>query len=201
MRNVVLFDSHPVILTGLREFLGGLGKDFVFFETNTISGVSQYLSQHKIDLVVAGLNEKAGIDSRLVAKYRTIRWVIMYNDNLYKKALSLMLSGAIGCISKACRDDEAEACIRDVLAARPYICQTTLQKFGYEFIFDPINHAYIRNFLKYNFQRKPNTLSAREHEVATLLVTGMKTSEIAALLKIRNSTVSTIKRTIMLKKM
>ena len=200
MLNVILYDSHPIILRGLKEFFKNLGNQFTFFETNTVSGVSKFLASHKVDLVVAGINEKTGIDNRLIQKHSTIPWVIMYNDNLYKKALSLVLSGASACISKGCSDLETEKCLREVLDARRYICESTLQKFGYEFLFDPGNQAQIRNFLKYNLQRKPNKLSPREQQVASLLVSGMKTSEIATELNVRHSTVSTIKRTVMLKK-
>jgi DNA-binding NarL/FixJ family response regulator len=124
----------------------------------------------------------------------------MYNDNLYKKALSLVLSGASACISKGSPDQETETCLREVLESRRYICESTLNKFGYEFLFDPGNQAQIRNFLKYNLKRKQNKLSPREQQVANLLISGMKTSEIAAALNVRHSTVSTIKRTVMLKK-
>ncbi len=200
MLHVILYDSHPIILTGLKEFFKNLGKDFKFYETNTVAGISKYLSNHNIDLVVAGVNEKTGIDARMIQKYSTIPWVIMYNDNLYKKALSLVLAGASACISKGCQDSETETCLLEVLDTKRYICQNTLKTFGYEFLFDPTNQAQIRNFLKYNLQRKPNKLSPREEQVANLLISGMKTSEIATALNVRHSTVSTIKRTVMLKK-
>jgi len=200
MLHVILYDSHPIILRGLKEFFKNLGNEFTFFETNTVSGVAKFLAARKIDLVVAGLNEKTGIDTRIIQKHSTTPWVIMYNDNLYKKALSLVLSGASACISKGSRDTETERCLREVLASRRYICESTLEKFGYEFLFDPVNQAQIRNFLKYNLQRKPNKLSPREQQVANLLLSGMKTSEIATALNVRHSTVSTIKRTVMLKK-
>lgn len=200
MLHVILYDSHPIILRGLKEFFKNLGNEFTFFETNTVAGVSKYLASHKVDLVVVGVNEKTGIDAKLIQRYSAIPWVIMYNDNLYKKALSLVLSGASACISKGCRDLETEKCLREVLDSRRYICESTLQKFGYEFLFDPVNQAQIRNFLKYNLQRKPNKLSPREQQVANLLVSGMKTSEIASALNVRHSTISTIKRTVMLKK-
>lgn len=200
MLHVILYDSHPIILRGLKEFFKNLGNEFTFFETHTVSGISKYLASHKVDLVVVGVNEKTGIDAKLIQRYSAIPWVIMYNDNLYKKALSLVLSGASACISKGCRDLETEKCLREVLDSRRYICESTLQKFGYEFLFDPGNQAQIRNFLKYNLQRKPNKLSPREQQVANLLVSGMKTSEIASALNVRHSTISTIKRTVMLKK-
>ncbi|MGN7888275.1 LuxR C-terminal-related transcriptional regulator [Dyadobacter sp. 22481] len=200
MLHVILYDSHPIILTGLKEFFKNIENEFTFFETNTISGLSKHLLHHKIDLVVAGINEKTGIDTRMIQRHSAIPWVIMYNDNLYKKALSLVLSGAGACISKGSSDLETETCLREVLESRRYICGSTLEKFGYEFLFDPGNQAQIRNFLKYNLQRKPNKLSPREQEVANLLISGMKTSEIATALSVRHSTISTIKRTVMLKK-
>lgn len=200
MLHVILYDSHPITLTGLKEFFKNLGKEFTFFETNTVSGLSRHLLHHKIDMVVAGVNEKTGIDTRMIQRHNTIPWVIMYNDNLYKKALSLVLSGASACISKGSTDLETETCLREVLESRRYICESTLKRFGYEFLFDPGNQAQIRNFLKYNLQRKPNKLSPREQQVANLLISGMKTSEIATALSVRHSTISTIKRTVMLKK-
>lgn len=200
MSHVILYDSHPIILRGLKELFKNLGNEFTFLEAHTVAGVSKYLASHKIDLIVAGVNEKAGIDAKLIQRHSSIPWVIMYNDNLYKKALSLVLSGASACISKGCRDVETERCLREVLASRRYLCESTLQKFSYEFLFDPVNQSQIRNFLKYNLQRKPNKLSPREQQVANLLISGMKTSEIAAALNVRHSTVSTIKRTVMLKK-
>ncbi|OJV17229.1 MAG: hypothetical protein BGO21_07565 [Dyadobacter sp. 50-39] len=200
MLNVILYDSHPIILRGLKEFFKNLGNEFTFFETNSVNGISKFLAGHPIDLVVAGMNEKTGIDAKMIQKHNAIPWVVMYNDNLYKKALSLLVAGATACISKGSSDLETEQCLREVLHARRYICESTLQKFGYEFLFDPTNQAQIRNFLRYNLQRKPNKLSPREQEVANLLVSGMKTSEIATTLNVRHSTVSTIKRTVMLKK-
>ncbi|MDR6808507.1 DNA-binding NarL/FixJ family response regulator [Dyadobacter sp. BE34] len=200
MLHVILYDSHPIILRGLKEFFKNLEHEFTFLETGTVAGISKYLANHKVDLVVVGVNEKTGLDAKIIQKYNTIPWVIMYNDNLYKRALSLVLSGASACISKGCPDLETEKCLREVLASRRYICESTLQKFGYEFLFDPGNQSQIRNFLKYNLQRKPNKLSPREQQVAGLLVSGMKTSEIATALNVRHSTVSTIKRTVMLKK-
>lgn len=200
MLHVILYDSHPIILRGLKEFFKNLENEFTFLETGTVAGVSKYLASHKIDLVVVGVNEKTGIDAKIIQRHNTIPWVIMYNDNLYKKALSLVLSGASACISKGCSDQETEKCLREVLASRRYICESTLHKFGYEFLFDPGNQSQIRNFLKFNLQRKPNKLSPREQQVAGLLVSGMKTSEIATVLNVRHSTVSTIKRTVMLKK-
>jgi DNA-binding NarL/FixJ family response regulator len=200
MRNVILYDSHPVIIRGLRELFSSFGDDFAFFETNNINGISKYISTHKIHLIVAGINEKTDIDARTIEKHNSIPWVILYNDNLYKKALSLVLSGAMACLSKGCGSGETEKCILEALQSHCYICEKTLHKFGYEFLFDVNNQGYVRNFLKFNMERKPNKLSPREQEVANLLVSGMRTSEIAALLKIKHSTASTIKRTIMLKK-
>ncbi|ACT93414.1 response regulator transcription factor [Dyadobacter fermentans] len=200
MLNVILYDSHPIILTGLKEFFRSIGKEFVFFETTTVGGISKFLSQRPIHLIVVGLNERTGIEARIIQRNSTIPWVIMYNDNLYKKALTLLLSGASACISKGCGDQETEKCLNEVLASRTYICESTLHQFGYEFLFDPANQAHIRNFLKYNLHRKPSRLSPREQQVAGMLVNGMRTSEIATALNVRHSTISTIKRTIMLKK-
>lgn len=200
MTNLLLFDSHPIIRRGLKELLKDLEEEFTFYEAGSVTSLKKILAQHPIDLIVAGLNERSKIDGPLISKHSSIPWVLMYGDEMYQSALLLTVSGAMGCISKRACAEETKRCFTEVLHSNVFVCSSTLKKFGHEYLFDAQSRNFLKTFLHLGVREKQENLTTREKEIALLLLKGLRTSEIALALNLKQSTISTIKKNIFLKK-
>lgn len=199
MIKVILFDSHPIIFRGIKEVFKELGKEFVFIETSDADELFACLDQRQINLVVAGINENSNLDPKIIRKYKSTPWIILYNDNLYKKALACFLSGARGLLSKSANYVETIYCCREVFEDRFYICERTSHSLSQELLFDYSCRDLLRLFLKAKSKQLHKKLTSREKEVASLLLRGFRTSEIAERLNLKITTISTMKRSILYK--
>lgn len=200
MTNLLIFDSHPIIRRGLKELLTEMDESFTYFETASVNGLKKIMNQQRIDLIVIGLNEKTKIDSSLISKYDAVPWILMYNDDMYQEALLLTIAGAMGCIAKSACIAETKKCITEVLKSNVFVCNNTLTKFGYEYLFNSDHRNHFNTFFYTGLKTRKVILSSREKEIAGLLLKGQRTSEIATTLNLKQSTISTIKRSIFLKK-
>lgn len=200
MTNLLVFDSHPVIRRGLKELLTDLEEEFAFFEASSVATLKKILAHQQIDLVVAGLNEKSKIDGSLISKHGSIPWILMYNDEMYQNALLLTVSGAMGCIAKKACAEETKRCFTEVLRSNAFVCSGTLKKFGYDYLFNSQSRNFLKTFLHLGVREKQENLTKREKEIAMMLLKGLRTSEIALTLNLKQSTISTIKKNIFLKK-
>lgn len=199
MVTVMLFDSHPIIFRGIKEVLKELDQEFIFIETSDTDELFACLDQKKIDLVVAGINENSNLDPKIIRKQKSTPWIILYNDNLYKKALACFLNGARGLLSKSANYVETIYCCREVFEDRFYICERTSHSLSQELLFDYGCRDFLRFFLKAKSKQLRRKLTSREKEVASLLLRGLRTSEIADRLNLKITTISTMKRSILQK--
>lgn len=199
MVTVILFDSHPIIFRGIREVLKEFGQEFIFIETSDTNELFDYLDQNPINLVLAGINENSSLDPKIIKKRKSTSWIILYNDNLYKKALAFFLNGARGLLSKSANYVETIYCCKEVFEDRFYICERTSQALSQELLFDYSCRDLLRSFLKAKSKQLSKKLTSREKEVASLLLRGFRTSEIADRLNLKITTISTMKRSILQK--
>ena len=199
MVTVILFDSHPIIFRGIKEVFKGLGQEFIFIETSDTDELFDYLDRKQINLVVAGINENSNLDQRIIKKQKYTPWIILYNDNLYKKALMCFLNGARGLLSKSANYVETISCCREVIEGGFYVCERTYHSLSHELLFDYSCRDFLSFFLKAKSKQLGRKLTNREKEVASLLLRGFRTSEIADRLNLKITTISTMKRSILQK--
>lgn len=193
MKNVLLYDSHPISLMGLRLVLSELEADINVLGTNLTSEFNQILDSRKIDLVVFGVNDQSNLGNINKKYIRCQSWIICYHENEYKSALELLTAGSKGCIAKGRPTTDLLACINTVLEGNEYVCKTTLELTAAEYLKNNGGIDGLSLLICSLKARRRIRLSPREEEIADLLTKGMRTSHIADKLMIKNSTVSTIK--------
>ena len=200
MSTILLYDSHPIILTGIRGILEGYSNEYTFLQTSDLNELLRFLDSGQVDIVLTGLNEKPLLTAGIIRKYRKIPWIVLYNDNLYKLALSFFMTGARGILSKSSNALEAQSCFLSVVNGNTYICGRTTRLLADDLLSDHHSRNFLHFFLHAGSKQLARPLTRREREVANLLLKGLRTSEIAQKLNLKLSTISTMKRTIFDKK-
>lgn len=145
------------------------------------------LKDTKIDLLVLDINFPDGNSLNILSETKTLQPELKilifsaYEEDLY--ALRYLNAGASGYLNKGSNEDEIKQALQSMMVSGKYITQN---------IKDRILESYI--------SKKPlnplEQLSNREVEVARLLIKGFGNMEIAELLQIKKSTVSTFKNRI-----
>lgn len=181
MKNILIFDSHPISVKGLQLILTRERDSFNVMEASSIDLFLEIMESQRVDIVFFGVNET--YDFRFLKKkyFARTAWIACFSELGMNSALQLLNFGATGCIGKLCTVHEVLECINEVAADHNYICRHSA---------DLWNKHFLQTQKK---TKKVYMLSPRENEIATLLSTGMRTSEIALRLRIAISTVSTIK--------
>jgi DNA-binding NarL/FixJ family response regulator len=180
MIKVFIADDHAIVRHGLRELLSSTSDMTVVGEA--IDG-RQLINQAETldcDVVILDLSlPKVGgpeVLKRLHQQRPNLPIVVltMYPEDQY--AITLLKNGASAYLCKDRPGDELLEAIRRVASGRTYLTETIQQKFleAPEGQNDP-PHA---------------KLSAREHQVFTLIIQGRTSSEIAAELDLTAGTVS-----------
>ena len=184
MKNFLLIDDHEIVRSGIKSVLEELFKPCEIFEANDERSALNQLKARKYDLVVMDVQmpetDTAGLMEYIKTKYSDIR-VLMFSmspENVYAKRF--LKAGAMGFVSKSAGLGELKKAVELVLNDRRYISEALGEQLATEIGSAQPNNPF-------------DKLSAREFEIAVLLISGKTGREISVLLSINSSTVGTHK--------
>ncbi|WP_162128095.1 response regulator transcription factor [Flavobacterium phycosphaerae] len=183
----LIADDHSVVRQGVSLLLKELFFNAKIYQAGNFKETLKVLRETKIDLLVLDINFPDGNSLSIIPEAKTIQPDVKililsaYDEDIY--ALRYLNAGASGYLSKGSTEEEMKQALKSMMVSGKYITQN---------IKDRILDSYIT--------KKPinplELLSNREVEVARLLIKGYGNMEIAELLQVKKTTVSTFKNRI-----
>lgn len=190
MLRILIADDHAVVRKGLRQILI---EEFPTAEVVDVADAEDMIRQVMLsswDVVVSDLNMpgRSGLDAlqqiRTSHPHLPVLILSVHPEEQY--AIRVLKAGAAGYLSKDSASDELVKAIHRVLLGKKYISQTIAEKLATSFSGDTAKPPQ-------------EYLSDREFEVMKLLASGKTISEIAEMLSLSVTTVSTYRARVMTK--
>lgn len=184
MKNFLLIDDHEIVRSGVKNVLQELFKPCDIYEANDEKSALSQLKARTYDLVIMDVQmpgtDTAGLMEYIKTRYADIRVLMfsMSSENVYAKRF--LKAGAMGFVSKNSGLLELKKAVELVLNNRKYISENLAEQLAAEIGSEQPNNPF-------------DKLSAREFEIANLLISGKSGSQISDLLSINSSTVGTHK--------
>lgn len=183
----LIADDHSIVRQGVSLVIKELFFKATIHHAGTFKETLKILKETKVDLLVLDINFPDGNSLSIISEIKVLQPDLKilifsaYDENLY--ALRYLNAGVSGYLSKGSNEEEMKQALQSMMVSGKYITQN---------IKDQILDSYI--------SKKPlnplELLSDREIEVARLLIKGFGNMEIADMLHIKKSTVSTFKNRI-----
>lgn len=188
MVKILIADDHPIVRRGLKDIIAE-EKDFIIeCEAASADEVLDKLRNNFIDIVLLDISMpgKSGLDLILdiKAEFPEVQVLIlsgMSEEQFAKRAIKL---GASGYLTKECAADLLIKAIRKVISGKKFISETLAEIMA--------NDLTTSENIKLH-----EKLSAREFEVLRLIGSGKSVGEIAGILKLSVTTVSTFRSRIL----
>lgn len=180
----LLIDDHVVVRSGLKLILSDLYKPCSIDEAEDGQSAHIKLKLHNYDLVILDIKMPDTNTLELMGyihiSYPAIKVLVfsMNAESVYAKRF--LAAGAKGFINKVAPLDEIVKAINQVLSGKKYISESLVESLA-----EQGNRINKTNLF--------DTLSPREFEIATLLLSGEGISQIAHKLNLQVSTVGTHK--------
>ncbi len=183
----LIADDHSIVRQGVALLIKELFFNAKIYQSGTFKDTLKILKETKVDLLILDINFPDGNSLSILPETKIIQPEIKililsaYDEAIY--ALRYLNAGASGYLNKGSSEEEMKQALKSMMVSGKYITQN---------IKDKILDSYI--------SKKPinplEQLSNREIEVARLLIKGYGNMEIAEMLHIKKSTVSTFKNRI-----
>lgn len=185
---ILIADDHSIVRKGLKQILV---EEFPFAtieETGDAEGLVKKALSQDWDIVITDLSMpgRSGLDAINQIKQQHPKLPIlilsMYPEEQY--AMRVLKSGASGYLSKDMAQEELVNAVKKVLSGKKYITPTLVEKLALQ-------------LGQENTGAPHEQLSDREFDVLKLLAAGKSVSEIAALMSLGSTTISTYRARIM----
>lgn len=190
MLRILIADDHTVVRKGLRQILL---DEFPTAEISEVADAEELIKKvmsDKWDVVVSDLSMpgRSGLDAlqQIKLSYPDLPVLILSIHPEEQYAIRALKSGASGYLSKDTAPDELVKAVQRVLLGKKYISQAIAEKLANSFSPDIASPAH-------------DALSDREFDVMKLLANGKSVSEIAEMLSLSVTTVSTYRARVMVK--
>lgn len=186
MVNILMADDHAIVRYGTIALIRELFEEVSVAEAASFDDALKLVEERPFDLLVLDINIPGGNSFQMIDVLRlrqpNLKILIFtaYDEHLY--GFRYLQAGADGFLMKNSDEQEIKYAIRSVLNNEKY--------------FGPSVKAYLLDKIHQKKQEVSNpllTLSNRETEVVRLLIQGHGIAEIARLLHLQISTVSTYK--------
>lgn len=184
MKRFLLIDDHVIVRSAVNVLLTQIYKDCVIDEACDGEGATVRLKENNYDLIIMDVQMPA-TDTLGLMEYFKIRYpnivVLIFSmspENIYAKRF--LKAGAKGFLNKNAPLEEIKKAVDLVLNNKKYISNAFT-----EILANSTNDDADQNLF--------NTLSVREFEIATLLLSGQTISKIAITLHLSVSTIGTHK--------
>ena len=185
MKNVLIADDHEIVRKGIRMLIENFPEKYHFIEASTCKEVVEVLAGQEVhyavlDMFLADGNIFSAIQQIASFSQRTTILVYTMNaERIYAKRF--IEKGVRGFVCKQSSIDELEKAIQVVFNGEIYLSPELK-----EALFNPARSNLSENPI--------DSLSDRELEVVEYMVMGMGTKEIAHIMKVDTTTVSTYRR-------
>lgn len=183
-KKILIADDHSVVRMGMKFLLSNMYTRTDIQQAATFMEVMELMNQTSFDLIILDINIPGGSNLEMIdairKKHPNILILIFsgLDEQLY--ALRYLEAGANGFLSKNSSDEEHKIAIYSVLSSGKYLSRKVQDK-----------------LLISAFEKKPlnpfDNLSSREMQIMLLLAQGKWTKEIATILNLKLSTISTFK--------
>jgi two-component system, NarL family, invasion response regulator UvrY len=190
MLRILIADDHTVVRKGLRQILL---DEFPGAEIDEVADGGELIKKvmaAKWDVVVSDLSMpgRSGLEAlqQIKISHPDLPVLILSIHPEEQYAIRALKSGAAGYLSKDTAPDELVKAVQKVLLGKKYISQAIAEKLANSFSQD-------------NDMQIHENLSAREFDVMKLLANGKSVSEIAEMLSLSVTTVSTYRTRVMAK--
>ena len=184
MKKFLLIDDHFVVRSGVKGLLAELYKPCEIYEADDSTNAINQLKQRTYDLIMMDVqipkNDMLGLMEYIHIKYPAAK-VLMFSmspENIYAKRF--LKAGAKGFLSKDSTFEETIKAVNLVLNNRKYISDTLAETLAEDTLSDSPTNPF-------------DKLSAREFEIASMLLDGQGLSDIAKMLHLQPSTVGSHK--------
>ncbi|TDE13184.1 response regulator transcription factor [Dyadobacter psychrotolerans] len=186
--NILIIEDHPLIRMGLKILISQSDPAATITQSRTFPEGLASLDTERFDIVILDIDipggQNIGMIDLIRGKQRDILILIHsgYDEQVY--AMPYLQAGADGFLSKQTSQDEFDIAFNSLITKGKYASYTVQQ-------------IMLNNIGETSTAKNPiMSLSPQEMRVMQLLVEGKWTKEIAAILNIKENTVSTFKRRI-----
>jgi two-component system invasion response regulator UvrY len=190
MLRILIADDHTVVRKGLRQILLDEFPTAVIKEVADAEELVMKVMTEKWDVVVSDLSMpgRSGLDAlqQIKLSFPDLPVLILSIHPEEQYALRALKAGASGYLSKDTAPDELVKAVQKVLLGKKYISQSIAEKLASTFSANPDLNAHEK-------------LSDREFDVMKLLANGKSVSDIAEMLSLSVTTVSTYRARVMSK--
>lgn len=186
MKKILIVEDHAIVRMGMDFLINDLLQPVDVHQAINFNAAVSALQNNRFDLIVLDINIPGGENSRMVGKLRAIQpgvKILVFSgseEEIY--ALHYIHAGANGFLSKNAPEEEYKDAIQAVLNNGKYVSARVQQQM-------------VRNIIESKkVSANPlEDLSRRELEVMNLLAQGKWTKEIATILDLKETTISTYK--------
>lgn len=184
---MLVVEDHSVVRMGIKMNVENSFEAVKIHEAEKFQEALEMMKNICFDMIILDINLPGGGSPDMIGEIRKIQTdvpiLIFTAADEAKLALRYIQAGATGFISKNAANIEFITAIKDVLNNRRYISATTQQH---------LLSAIAEN-LPLSKIPKLKKLSAREKEIADLIIQGKWTNEISEILDLKANTISTVK--------
>jgi DNA-binding NarL/FixJ family response regulator len=179
---ILVIDAHEVVRDGVKKILSEQPGATAFGEAGTVSEALRLVREQDWDLAVIdpNLGDRSGVE--LLKELKQIRphlrVLVLSLQSAEQFARRALKAGASGYITKDCPRAELVKAVNKVMGGGKYLSNTLAEKLIFDLDSDTGRPSY-------------ETLSDREFEVLRLIASGKTVSEIAGILSLSDSTIST----------
>lgn len=185
IKRIILADDHSFIRLGLIQILKDEYPNAEIKQVSDAESLIREVSMHEWDLVISDLDMpgRSGLEAleqiKILNPTLPVLILSIYPEDLY--AVRVLKAGPAGYLNKNSAPEELIIAIQRIAMGKKYITPEIAEKFLYT---DP--------------EKKPHELlSNREFEVFKLLASGKTVSQVAEILSVALTTVSTHRSRIM----
>ena len=185
--NFLVSDDHTVVRQGLALMIKELYVNAVVYQVENFANIMAVLQQQPIEVLILDINFPDGNSITILPEVKKINPAVKimifsaFDESVH--ALRFFNAGANGFLNKLSEEEEIKQAIATLVDEGKFISPLTKEKILNSYLLgkkvNPIEH-----------------LSAREIEIARLLVKGYGNLEISNALDIQKTTVSTYKKRI-----
>jgi two-component system, NarL family, invasion response regulator UvrY len=190
MLRILIADDHTIVRKGLKQILLEEFSGALIQEVPDAEELVKKVMAEKWDVVLSDLSMpgRSGLDAlqQIKSSFPDLPVLILSIHPEEQYALRALRSGAAGYLSKDTAPDELVKAVKKVLLGKKYISQSIAEKLA-----DSFSSTYQKQLHE--------TLSDREFDVMKLLANGKSVSEIAEMLSLSVTTVSTYRARVMVK--
>lgn len=190
---ILIVEDHPLIQMGLKLLISESESKATVVQCDSFPEGMRLLDQEKFDLLILDIDIPGGANIKMMTMIRNKQPDIVilihsgYDEQIY--ALPYIKAGANGFLSKQASHEEFKTALKAVMGKGKYV--------SYQ-----VQQILLNTIRENNFGKVMNpitSLSPNEMRVMQLLTEGKWTKEIAAIMNVKENTVSTYKRRIFTK--